>query len=70
MMIYFCTQDLWDIVNKRYIVFDDISTSFAIHKKESKENQLKDSQPLLALQMSLADEYFSRIMGAKTAKAT
>ncbi|KAK6145936.1 hypothetical protein DH2020_019805 [Rehmannia glutinosa] len=68
MKTYFCAQDLWDIVNNGYSIPNDISTLSAVQKKELKENQQKDSQALLALQISLAAEYFPRIMGAKTAK--
>ena len=69
MKTYFCTQDFQDVVNRRYNVHADIFTLSIGQKKELKENQQKDSQALLVLQMSLADEYFPRIMGATSAKA-
>ncbi|XP_022874162.1 uncharacterized protein LOC111392986 [Olea europaea var. sylvestris] len=68
MKTYFCAQNLWDVVNDGYINPDDISTLSTAQKKEIKENQQKDSLALLALQMSLTGTYFTRIMGAKTAK--
>ena len=59
---------MWDVVNRRDNVPTDIFTLSAAQKKELKENQQKDSQAMLVLQMSLADEYFPRIIGAIIAK--
>ena len=70
MKAYFCAQDLWDVVNKGYTIPTDISSLTVAQKKEIKENQQKDAQALLALQISFAYEYFPRIMGATSAKAT
>ena len=69
MKTYFCAQDLCDIVSKGFTIPKDISTLFVPQKKELKENKQKDSLALLALQLSLGDELFPRIMGAKNAKA-
>ena len=68
MKTYFCTQDLLDIVSKRFIIPEDIFTLSGPQKKELKENQQKDSLALLALQLSLGDKLFPRIMGAQSAK--
>ena len=70
MKTYFCALDLWDVVNKGDTIPIDISSLIVAQKKEIKENQQKDAQALLALQISFADEYFPRIMGATSAKAT
>ncbi|XP_022853494.1 uncharacterized protein LOC111374962 [Olea europaea var. sylvestris] len=70
MKTHLCAQNLWDVVNDGYINPDDISTLSTAQKKELKENQQKDSLTPLALQMSLADTYFSRIMRAKMVKET
>ena len=64
MKTYFCAQDLWDIVSKGFTILEDISTLSVPQKKELKENKQKDSLALLALQLSLGDECFPRIMGA------
>ena len=69
MKTYFCAQDLWDIVSKGFTIPEDISILFVPQKKELKENKQKDSLVLLALQLSLGDKLFPRIIGAQSAKA-
>lgn len=49
---------------------EDSAMLINAQKKELKENQQKDAQALLTLQMSLADEIFPRIMGVTTTKET
>ena len=60
---------MWDVVNRGYNVLADVFTLSVGQRNVLKENQQRNSQALLVLQMSLADEYFSRIMGATCAKA-
>ena len=63
MKTYFCAQDFLDVVNKGCTILTGISSLTV------KENQQNDAQVLFALEMSLDDEYFPRIMGITSVKA-
>lgn len=68
MKTFFCSQDLWEIVDEGFTIPTDISTLNAAQKKELKENKQKDAKALFFLQQAVADSIFPRIMGATSAK--
>ncbi|CAJ2673367.1 unnamed protein product [Trifolium pratense] len=68
MKTFFCSQDLWDIVDEGFTIPEDLSTLNANQKKELKENKQKDSKALFFLQQAAEDSIFPRIMGATSAK--
>ena len=68
MKTFFCSQDLWDIVDEGFTIPEDTSTLNANQKKELKENKQKDSKALFFLQQAVEDSIFPRIMGATSAK--
>ncbi|CAJ2654309.1 unnamed protein product [Trifolium pratense] len=68
MKTFFCSQDLWDIVDEGFTIPEDLSTLNASQKKELKENKQKDSKALFFLQQAVEDSIFPRIMGATSAK--
>ena len=68
MKTFFCSQDLWDVVDEGFTIPEDTSTLNANQKKELKENKQKDSKALFFLQQAVEDSIFPRIMGATSAK--
>jgi len=64
MKTFFCSQDLWEIVDEGFTISADISTLNVAQKKELKENKQKDSKALFFLQQAVADNIFPGIMGA------
>lgn len=68
MKTFFCSQDLWDIVEEGFTVAVDTSALTPAQKKEWKEKQQKDSTALFILQQAVADTIFPVIMGATSAK--
>jgi len=68
MKTFFCSQDLWDIIEEGFTIAEDTSTHTAAQKKELKENKQKDSRALFALQQAVDDTIFLRIIGATSAK--
>ncbi|XP_014524278.1 uncharacterized protein LOC106780494 [Vigna radiata var. radiata] len=68
MKTFFCSQDLWDIIEEGFTIPEDTSTLTAAQKKELKENKQKDSRALFVLQQAIDDTIFPRIIGATSAK--
>ncbi|KAK2417002.1 hypothetical protein QL285_039350 [Trifolium repens] len=68
MKTFFCSQDLWDIVDEGFTIPQDTSTLNTNQKKELKEIKQKDSKALFFLQQAVEDSIFPRIMGATSAK--
>ena len=64
MKTFFCSQDLWDIVEEGFTIPTDNSTLTA----ELKENKPKDSKALYILQQAMDDAIFPRIMDATSSK--
>ena len=68
MKTFFCSQDLWDIVEEGFTIPADSSTLTAAQRKELKENKQKDSKALYILQQAMDDAIFPRIMDATSSK--
>ncbi|KAL5569040.1 hypothetical protein UlMin_025615 [Ulmus minor] len=68
MRTYFCSQNLWKVVEERLTVPDDTSTLTTAQKKVLDESIQKDSQALFAIQQAMSEEIFPRIMSATTVK--
>jgi len=49
MKTFFCSQDLWEMVEEGFTISADTSTLSATQKKELKENKHKDSKALFFL---------------------
>ena len=65
---YFCSQNLWKVVEEGLTVPDDTSTLTTAQKKALDESIQKDSQALFALQQAMSEEIFAQIKGATIAK--
>lgn len=55
---FFCSQELWEIVDEGFTIPAETSILNATQKKELKESKHKDSKVLLILQQAVADSIF------------
>ena len=60
MKTFFCSQDLWDVIEDGFTISADILTLIAT-QKELKENKQKDSRALYILQQAIDDATFPKM---------